>query len=1204
MRDNLQRHILLSQQQQGEQVSLVVQRPDESRTPLSLVIEDVEEEQDDVEEQEEEEMFSHHTASPIDKNCEVDDIQILLAALQAQHGSYPPPPVPTPFTTTTTEQEAEQQRHHHSVSSSEFCVTDQAMIAVYQLALIHGTTLEFIDELFRLLKRSTKLGFDIMKAPLRRTFMKNLRQKVGSEAPPVPTLVPVPNTRSGMFLPKFNLLDQIKDLIASKDFQILDNLVVNEDPSIRFHRCITSDVDSFLEINSGRWYMDTYDQLVAGGGGGTDEEDNCWMFPLVFYIDKTGTDSLQRFPLEPLMFTSSVLKRRVREKASAWRHVGFVPQCDDAGANPEQVLQNFHHCMHVLLEDLVHLQQSPPTVEVVIDGTKSSKKLILPVAFVMGDQLSQDKHCGRKAINAGGAGKIHRRCMCSYLDACSTTRPCIPVTKLEIDRLVIIACHDKLYMDTLVELTFPGGAGSAHEKRNLHAYLKRRSKCARNILEKVYSTYPINNAWSSVCFGANKEGIYGATLDDPMHYCDAGSFLYLAEVAFRSMTQGERLAMEETIQLYFQGKRSSVREDLPRGKFSAGFTRTTLLTAGEKIGLIFSLFVTLGTEKGGSLFTSVLGRIQRKYEATTPCRSGKKQDPLPQRGDIHFFADLRDSNKSGRNPLQRTLQGVQVLVKSMIQHGLSFILGRVEDLDELQTEYLLQIVSSKLGGFVAPPGVYLGPDHHDGAISEGQEEAFAKSLFKKLRKEQGRRHQPTCSTRAAEAQVDDDDRREDDHDGEEPSKKKRKKTDKVRSLSATAIGDVKAMIPKHELVRPKNAGNGPTSAILTDLDGFRTLLIKALSFHSFVHYFEEVATEKRENIGLMNHFLRDFIGDYSRIVYRGDDTVDCNTPKIHCHLHLAEDIHSFGHPMNWEAGKGERGLKVWAKLASTTAQKVYLPVFTYQTALRVADAMLLSTASSICCAAPKLQSNQPSINRATKEKPIVRMVPHYILNIESRATRYLSRKGKAGVQPETTTPPPFDKQVVQAAISAEAGGLLREIKIWKDAKLMIGDDDKIVRSCSQYDRFGAFFDWVSVQFAIDDDNSCAPAKLLLIYEDSNSELCGIVQACNWRNREEKKASTPLTSRWSMEFLQPSEKPALRKIKLSEISEVLYVIEHSGQHKSQYGLNTPDGCGQRRGPQALRKKYCVDVVEPRYLWAANFLVASRKNGTGGNNSNSL
>jgi hypothetical protein len=310
---------------------------------------------------------------------------------------------------------------------------------------------------------------------------------------------------------------------------------------------------------------------------------------------------------------------------------------DDAGASAEKKLQGFHSCLAALLEELVELQKNPPIVEFTVGGIKFTKKLIIQVAFVMGDQLSQDKLCGRKAVNSGGAGRIHRRCMCSSLKASDTCSSCKTVSKSEIDRLVDIALESAEDQKDQINNYFPNGATPRHID-DLNQYWKRRSTCARGILEKVYSTYPIRNAWSKVSFGSNKDGIYRATLDDPMHYMDSGSFLYLAQVAFLSMTEGDRLQMENIIKDLFKSKRSSVREDLPRGKFTSGFSKTTLLTAGEKIGLILALHVALGTETGNLLYNKVLGKIQQKYE-NLPSECGG--DTIPKRGEVYFFKEIK-----------------------------------------------------------------------------------------------------------------------------------------------------------------------------------------------------------------------------------------------------------------------------------------------------------------------------------------------------------------------------------------------------------------------------------------------------------------------------------------------------------------------------------------------------------------------------------
>jgi hypothetical protein len=1089
----------------------------------------------------------------------------------------------------------------HNVNNSQEAIRptldlmDHAMIEIYQYALKEGTSLQFIDGVMSLIKKHTANGFDVTKTRRRKTFMRNLRDKMGVMAPPIPKSVEI--TKINAFVPCFSILDQIMDLIASADFQNLDNLVVNDDPTALFGKFDTPDGSSLLEVNSGRWYSDTYDQLIK-------DPATEWLFPLILYVDKTGTDALQRFPLEPLMFTTSNLKREVRERASSWRHLGFVPPYDNAGAKPQQTMQAFHDCLEVLLEELLQLQETPPTIDFILDGIVTTKKLILPVAFVMGDQLSQDKLCGRKAANSGGAGRIHRRCMCSALSASSTCSPCTPVSKQEIEQLVNIVLCESDPTDTYLTDMLPNGA-SVVQKRKLCYHLKRRSKCARRILEKVYSTYPINNAWSKVCFGANKEGIFRATLDDPMHYCDSGSFLYLAQVAFLSMTDGERLEMERIIKILFKSIRSSVREDLPRGKFSSGFSRTTLMTAGEKIGLILSLLVTLGTETGSSLFSKVIGRIQEKYESLPPSQSSGGHQ-LPQRGDVYFFKEFNAKKKDEENAMRipRTREGVAELVTNMSRHELSFVLAG-KRFDELQSEYLLFAVGSSLvvGGSSIQrqfPHISIPNVHAMRREFSKGDTTSTNMIFRVLRKEP-----PVYHDTDGSAVDDDNDSSDDDNEQvisnshkdapeDGPCKKKRK------------LYEVKKEIKKHGLVKPKVNGQGPTSAILTDIQGFRDLLIKALNFHSFIHYFEQIETEDRTKVDLITKHVRGFVNAFARIVYRGDDSVDCDTSKIHSHLHLPEDIQDYGHPMNWEAGKGERGLKVWAKLASATAQKFTIPIFTHQTALRVADAMLLSKAAAMLESSAKIQEAGDEVpeetavddtttvphhqddniapvvggmsNKNNEDDVVctikVRKEAHFLvdLTLNPVAVKEMTRRGKLLREPDMDF---FDPLVIDALRKSEQG-TTNEIKVYKDARVFFKRRGKqIIRACSSYDRFGAFFDWVSVNWPAGRGNkkASAPAKLHMLYEDANREMCAIVHSCGWQDRDDLLDSTSLTERWKVEVAltdhQQEVTRVLRKIKLRDIVDVLYVVEHEGESPS------------------------VDVVQPRYVWATNFFDKDKK-----------
>lgn len=432
------------------------------------------------------------------------------------------------------------------LASSAVLDSTRVMTEIYELGMNRGASIEFMNHIVRKFRDFARQGYNISDLQLRDTFLRNSQQLTsGISGPPKPISMKHPN--GGPSFPKFSLLGQILHLIASEEFGNVDNLVINSDPSRRFHKFDASTDEDKYEVNSGKWYSRTYAELRLN-------PKYDWLFPLIFYIDKTGTDAMQRFSLEPLMFTTTILRRCVREKASAWRHLGFMPPSEGLGMTAEEIMATYHRCLAILLSDLVELQTNPPEVDVTIDGITERRRLILQVAFVMGDQQSQDKHCGRKAVNAGGAGRIHRRCMCSSLAATCTSTSCTPLNKDHIEK-VIKACHDgeNHYNDVIRESRLPPPA-SAREEKALKLYVKRRSKFARAVLEKVYSMYPIENAWSAVSFGANPNGIYGASLDDPMHYCDSGSFKYLAEVIFGSMTKTEREKIETMIKLKFLGK--------------------------------------------------------------------------------------------------------------------------------------------------------------------------------------------------------------------------------------------------------------------------------------------------------------------------------------------------------------------------------------------------------------------------------------------------------------------------------------------------------------------------------------------------------------------------------------------------------------------------------------------------------------------------
>ena len=57
-------------------------------------------------------------------------------------------------------------------------------------------------------------------------------------------------------------------------------------------------------------YQRTYQEYIK-------DPEKQFLLPLIFYIDETGTDVFQRYPLEPLMFTFGILRNFICERSSS-----------------------------------------------------------------------------------------------------------------------------------------------------------------------------------------------------------------------------------------------------------------------------------------------------------------------------------------------------------------------------------------------------------------------------------------------------------------------------------------------------------------------------------------------------------------------------------------------------------------------------------------------------------------------------------------------------------------------------------------------------------------------------------------------------------------------------------------------------------------------------------------------------------------------
>jgi hypothetical protein len=125
--------------------------------------------------------------------------------------------------------------------------------------------------------------------------------------------------------------------------------------------------------------------------------------------------------------------------------------------------------------------------------------------------------------------------------------------------------------------------------------------------------HAIRNAFDRLRFGSNHNGIFAATLDDPLHFCNSGLFAYMGQVAYLGMQAKEREQFESLLLAQLRGIRSSVRSDYPKGRYAIGCTNMTLLTGDEKVGMIFTMLLALHNDEAKAIVEKAVERQQVKY---------------------------------------------------------------------------------------------------------------------------------------------------------------------------------------------------------------------------------------------------------------------------------------------------------------------------------------------------------------------------------------------------------------------------------------------------------------------------------------------------------------------------------------------------------------------------------------------------------------
>ena len=384
-------------------------------------------------------------------------------------------------------------------------------------------------------------------------------------------------------------------------------------------------------------------------------------------------------------------------------------------------------------------------------------------------------------------------------------------------------------------------------------------------------------------------------------------------------------------------------------------------------------------------------------------------------------------------------------------------------------------------------------------------------------------------------------------------------------------------IRKHRRKKPKVKGVGYTGAILSDMSTFLSFVELMLAYHAWCHYSGTLPREYQEDHDLVGFGKRTLVQYQDAIIYRGDDTVDSATCKLHSQLH--DQTNQFGDQMGHNSATGERGLKDWAKFRSKMALKHGRDKFTQSTSSRVSESLLVRRALN------QASRTQVFSSVSTIPPPTRRKTAHFRFerdSPQSSATWLLSldRHGKANKPNQRTgcIQPRVLKAIDQ--LERDQGNQQEFFEIWCEARLASG---QFVRCWPQYrSGEGSRYDWVMVAFDTSEGQTQYPAKVIALYEDStDGTFKALIHSVDWKlntNPEGPYGDSRLVTHYRLQFDNRGD-PNLMSVPFHSI--VRCVVGYEAIVHREPLIPRVHG-----GP--MQKRYTVMIIRPRREWAKLYL----------------
>jgi len=159
-------------------------------------------------------------------------------------------------------------------------------------------------------------------------------------------------------------------------------------------------------------------------------------------------------------------------------------------------------------------------------------------------------------------------------------------------------------------------------------------------LQKL-SQHMHDNAFDSVWFGVNPNGILGACPADLMHAFLHGLIPYVVKIVIGSFTTREKHQMDILVDNILVLIQSGEQSKFPRTNFACGVSNLKLLTANKWAGVAFAISLIVHCCQGYNMF-------QKVYNCNLQKQQSCEENDLPNVND----SDVEDNSSHSENEIE------------------------------------------------------------------------------------------------------------------------------------------------------------------------------------------------------------------------------------------------------------------------------------------------------------------------------------------------------------------------------------------------------------------------------------------------------------------------------------------------------------------------------------------------------------------------